>query len=445
MTSTSVQNALHLFDDDSDEEDVSSPPTPAPVSASASEVHLEFTSSSPTAQTAPHDDRAPYQPTLWTHLPPDFLGPMEFRASVDEFGGGRGYYAACDLPAGTLLLRERAYVLWPDVDDRSTLLLATVEQILLCEDADEIGTNMAPLHPVVLEDLPATLLDAARDEYTAPLTALLAKFNRTDDVDRWLQVVLGMQCNAFSSGVFLHTAMFNHDCNPNCVKFTPESAMSVSEVRAAKAIKKGEQLFISYLYPREQSRERRQKQLTRQFGFECVCPMCARGDAFSPPPPPPMEIDKSLDDVETDLGVLEELFADHPSNNAPQVLHAALEALSDLLELVPHDHVVMMRVHKLVADSCDRLLQRRNHVEEHAILFVRSCVELLELQKLFLDHDHIDLARTLNDISQGIRLLLSYNPQVLLEEFPEWATFRQASIVESKYTKEYKRIKKLYE
>ncbi|RHY95482.1 hypothetical protein DYB37_003457 [Aphanomyces astaci] len=446
MTSTSVQNALSLFDDDSDDEEVEA------TAAEINDVHLEFTTSVTSSTSIDHDESSQYQPTLWTHVPPDYLGPMEFRANEDEFGGGRGYYAARDIPAGTLLIRERAYVLWPDVDDRSALLLATVEQILQCDDADEIATNLAPLHPVVLEDLPATLLDAAHDEYTASLTALLARYGRDSDdnaiVRRWLQVVLGMQCNAFTSGVFLHTAMFNHDCNPNCVKFTPESALSVSEVRAAKAIKQGDQLFISYVYPREQSRERRQAQLVRQFGFTCRCPMCGRGDSFSAPPQSsetPQGADKTLDEIESDLGVLEDLFAEHASNNASQVLHAALEALSDLLEVVAHDHVVMMRVHKLVADSCDSLIKRQKNVQEHAILFVRSCVELLELQRLFLDHDHIDLARTLNDISQGIRLLLSYSPQVLLDEFPEWSTFRQASIVESQYTKEYKRIKALYE
>ncbi|CAK4133155.1 unnamed protein product [Aphanomyces euteiches] len=440
---TSIANALSLFDDDSDDEQEVSEPL------NSAEVHLEFTAPSTGGVSNDEDDRSRRnEPALWKHLPPDFLGPMEFRDNDAEFGGGRGYYAAHDIPAGTLLLRERAYVLWPDVDDRSTLLLATVEQILSQDDADEIGANMAPLHPVVFEDLPIDLLNAAREEYVEPLKRLLSRFQRTGDaaVNQWLQVILGMQCNAFSSGVFLHTAMFNHDCNPNCVKFTPETALSVSEVRAARAIRKGEQLFISYLYPREQSRERRQKQLLRQFGFQCVCPLCSRGDSFSPPPPvPESRPDKTLDEIESALGVLEDLFAEQPAKNASQVLHAALEALSDLLEIVPHDHIVMMRVHKLVADSCERLLQRQKNVEEYAILFVRSCVELLELQRLFLNNDHIDLARTLNDISQGIRLLLSYNPNTLLAEFPEWKSFREASLVESQYTKEYKRIKNLYE
>ncbi|OQS01104.1 hypothetical protein ACHHYP_01825 [Achlya hypogyna] len=437
--SATVQKAFGLFDDDSDDEYAEQ--------VAAEEVHLTFTVDPAAAAPAGDDAASAYAPSLWTHLAPDYMGPMEFRDNSFEFGGGRGYYAACDMPAGTLLLRERAYVQWPDVEDRDALLVATVDQILQCDDADDIASNMAPLHPVQLTDLPPPLLSAAKAQYTNALQSVLSNYKRSGEFDKWLQVVLGMQCNAFSSGVFLHTAMFNHDCNPNCVKFTPLTSLGVSEVRAARPIAKGEQLMISYLYPREQSRERRQAQLAKQFGFDCRCDLCGRGDVFSAAPPTAATSEVSLAEVEKTAGTLEELFADNPSANAATVLHAALETLSDALEVVAFDHIVLMRVHKLVADTCDSLLKRKTTVaiEDHAILFLRSSYELHELQKLFLHKDHIDLARTLNDISQGIRLLLSYNPDVLLAEFPEWPTFRDASLVESQYTKEYKRIKALYE
>ncbi|EQC36261.1 hypothetical protein SDRG_06366 [Saprolegnia diclina VS20] len=442
-SSDSVQKAFGLFDDDSSDDEYGEHEA---TTTTSTEVHLQFTPDPATA--APMVvTPSQYTPSLWAHMAPDFMGPMEFRDNSVEFGGGRGYYAACDIPAGTLLLRERAYVQWPDVDDRDALLVATVDQILRCDDADEIAANMAPLHPVRLTDLPSPLLSAAHAQYTNPLQSVLSNHKRSGEFDKWLQVILGMQCNAFTSGVFLHTAMFNHDCNPNCVKFTPLTSLGVSEVRAARFIPKGDQLMISYIYPREQSRGRRQAQLQKQFGFGCQCALCGRGDAFSAAPPTADTAETSLEDVEKAAATLEDLFADNPSVNAGTVLHAALETLSDALELVAHDHIVLMRIHKLVADTCDSLLKRKttSSIEDIAILFLRSSYELHELQKMFLDKDHIDLARTLNDISQGIRLLLSYNPNVLLAEFPEWPTFRDASLVESQYTKEYKRIKKLYE
>jgi hypothetical protein len=448
-TSDCVQKAFSLFDEESDEEikdDIQK--------VTSDVVHLYFSPPDP-KQTLSADDVVPptYRPTLWAHLPPDYMGPMDFRDNETEFGGGRGYYAACDIPAGTLLLRERAYIQWPNVNDRDTLLVSTVDQILQCSDADEIGSNMALLYPILIEDLPPSMIEAARDEYTAPLTAVLARHGHTDKstFERWLQVVVGMQCNAFKSGVFLHTALFNHDCNPNCVKFTPLSATDVSEVRAARAIQRGEQLMISYLHPREQSQERRRQQLTKQFGFTCQCTLCKSGDAKEQNGGTPLPLvssnTASLEDVETTIGTLEDTFAEHKAANASMVLHAALEALSDALDVVPHNHILLIRIHKLVADTCDSLLHRKSPVaiQDVALLFLRSCVELLDLQRTYLDKDHIDLARTFNDISQGIRLLLSYNPDALLAEFPEWQSFRQASLVESKYTNEYKRIKKLYE
>ncbi|OQS06741.1 hypothetical protein THRCLA_01237 [Thraustotheca clavata] len=432
-----VQKAFSLFDNDSSDEE---------QAVSMQEVHLEFTVDAPINAKTQETTNIMYEPSLWQTLPPDYFGPMEYRDQSFEYGGGRGYYAAKDIPAGSLLLRERAYVEWPDVDDRNKLLVATIDQILRCDDADEIASNMAPLYPMHLSDLPAPLLSAAKAQYTNALQAVLTQYKRSNEFDKWLQVVMGMQCNAFSSGVFLHTAMFNHDCNPNCIKFTPVASHGISEVRAAQFIPKGTQLMISYLYPREQSRSSRQLQLEKQFGFTCNCSLCQRGDSFSPYPSPTLSSSVSLDDIEKAIATLEELFNDNPTVNAATVLHAALESLSDALEIIPHDHLVLMRIHKLVADTCDSLLKRKKSsstIQDYAILFLRSSYELHELQKMFLDKDHLDLARTLNDISQGIRLLLSYSPSILLAEFPEWPTFRAASRIESEYTNEYKRIKAL--
>ncbi|KUF89454.1 hypothetical protein AM588_10002435 [Phytophthora nicotianae] len=253
-------------------------------------------------------------------------------------------------------------------------------------------------------------------------------------------------------GVFLYNAMFNHDCNPNCVKFTPEGAGpegGVSEVRVARPIAKGEQLTISYLYPREQSRENRQKNLWEQFGFKCCCELCKRGDSVLHPLPSATEDNDGtkpgMPDLEKVLVGAEEIIKTNPES-AADALSVALETLSDALEIVAHDHLVFMRIHKLVADSCDLLLRgKTERVCEYSILFLRSSYELLELQRTYLNPDHIDLARTLNDVSQGIQLLLSYDPEVLLTEFPEWKNFRQASVVENQYRQEYRRLKRMYE
>ncbi|CAI5729796.1 unnamed protein product [Peronospora destructor] len=417
--SVSLQAAFGLFDDDSSDNEAS------------------------TSFVTPHESG------------PLVVGPIALITSFNGIGGSRGYVAVKDLKPGTKVLVEHVYVPWPrhvDTSDISEFFLATMESILSRPDYAHIMEHLGHLYPEKISDLPEELLATGRQKYGPQVNELCEIFSELAlSHDQLLQNVLAMQCNAFESGVFLYNAMFNHDCNPNCVKFTPEDAgpeSGVSEVRVARFIAKGEQLTISYLYPREQSRENRLKNLWEQFGFVCKCQLCKRGDSVMPLPPNAAENNDgtkpSMQDLEKRLVGAEETIKTH-TKTAAAALSVALKTLSDALEIAAHDHLVFMRIHKLVADSCDLLLRAKTErVCECSILFLRSSYELLELQRMYLNPDHIDLARTLNDVSQGIQLLLSYDPKVLLTEFPEWKDFRQASVVESQYCQEYRRLKRLY-
>ncbi|KAF1317720.1 putative set-domain transcriptional regulator protein, zn-binding site, partial [Globisporangium splendens] len=451
--SESVQAAFGLFDDDSsdDEQQVGTTtetlsilPLPAPVATTPQDAA--------TADEQEQDVPSLYAP--WDDVKPLAVGPIELVTNCRGIGGHRGYIATRDLEPGTQVLVEQVYVPWPDDVEQSdpSFFIATLETILSREDYKDIMQHLGHLHPQQLNELPDELLAAGREKYGELLTQLRRDFQHLElSEDALLQNVFAMQCNAFDSGVFLYNAMFNHDCNPNCVKFTPEStANGISEVRVAKKILKGEALTISYLYPREQSRENRQQNLREQFGFVCICELCRRGDSVLPPPQPSNDTEDGgarveMKELEKILGAAEELLKDRA--NVAQVLQIALETLSDALEIVAHDHIVFIRIHKLVADSCDLLLRAKPNqdIREYAILFLRSSYELLELQRAYLNENHMDLARTLNDVSQGIQLLLSYDPNALLEEFSEWKDFRQASFVENQYRQDYRRIKRLYE
>ncbi|KAF4047163.1 SET domain-containing protein [Phytophthora infestans] len=452
--SASVQAAFGLFDDDSSDEETAPPlvkphevvhivpkaAVPSPAAKEEKKFRAEAT-------------RSLYKP--WDDVKPLAVGPIDLVTSFNGVGGSRGYVATRDLKPGTQVLVEQVYVPWPrDVETSDPeFFLATMESVLSRSDYSNIMEHLGHLYPEKLSELPEELLAAGREKYGPQVDELCRNFTELAlPPDQVLQNVFAMQCNAFDSGVFLYNAMFNHDCNPNCVKFTPEDAGpegGVSEVRVARPITKGEQLTISYLYPREQSRGNRQKNLSEQFGFECCCELCKRGDSVLSPPPNAVEdsddTKPGMPDLEKVLVGAEEVIKTNPES-AADALSVALETLSDALEIVAHDHLVFMRIHKLVADSCDLLLRgKTERVCEYSILFLRSSYELLELQRTYLNPDHIDLARTLNDVSQGIQLLLSYDPKVLLTEFPEWKDFRQASVVENQYRQEYRRLKRMYE
>ncbi|KAE9045665.1 hypothetical protein PR003_g77 [Phytophthora rubi] len=452
--SATVQAAFGLFDDDSSDEE-----TAVPVVQPHEVVHIVSPSAAPssaakeTQEDTTQVTRSLYAP--WDDVKPLAVGPIDLMTSFNGVGGSRGYVATRDLQPGTQVLVEQVYVPWPsDVDTADPeFFLATMESVLSRPDYADIMDHLGHLYPEKLSELPEQLLAAGREKYGPQVDELCKNFSELALVhDQVLQNVLAMQCNAFDSGVFLYNAMFNHDCNPNCVKFVPEDAGvegGVSEVRVARPIAKGEQLTISYLCPREQSRENRQKNLWEQFGFECSCELCKRGDSVLPPPASATNDDDGtkpgMQDLEKVLVGAEEIIKTNPES-AAAALSVALETLSDALEIVAHDHLVFMRIHKLVADSCDLLLRAKTErVCEYSILFLRSSYELLELQRTYLNPDHIDLARTLNDVSQGIQLLLSYDPKVLLTEFPEWKDFRQASVVENEYRQQYRRLKRMYE
>ncbi|CEG49515.1 Predicted histone tail methylase containing SET domain [Plasmopara halstedii] len=452
MLSSSVQAAFELFDDDSSEDETSTPSVkPHEILPTISVAATPLSMVKEMQAITTENTRILSKP--WDDVQALVVGPIDLVMNVNGVGGSRGYVAMEDLKPGTLVLVEQVYLPWPsDLDNADPdFFLATMESVLSQPDYATIMNHLSHLYPEKLNELPEELLAAGKLKYGVQVDELCRNFSELAlSHEQMLQNIFAMQCNAFDSGVFLLNAMFNHDCNPNCVKFTPENAGSeagLSEVRVVQSINKGEQLTISYLYPREQCREKRQEHLWKQFGFKCCCELCRRGDSVLPVPS--LGTDKALKPSVVDLEIIlvnaEDILRRKPGE-AADALSVALETLSDALEIVSHDHIIYMRIHKLVADSCDLLLRMETgRVCEYSILFLRSSYELLELQRAYLKSDHIDLARTLNDVSQGIQLLLSYDPKVLFIEFPEWRDFRQASIVENQYRQEYRRLKQMYE
>ena len=66
-------------------------------------------------------------------------------------------------------------------------------------------------------------------------------------------------------------AKANHSCEPNCVVVCDGASL---HFRTIKSIKKGEEIFISYIDP-SQPFNRRQHELQDKFYFQCKCTKCA--------------------------------------------------------------------------------------------------------------------------------------------------------------------------
>jgi len=73
--------------------------------------------------------------------------------------------------------------------------------------------------------------------------------------------------------MYPETAKMNHDCRPNAM-YSYNSKTLVHSTRASRTIRAGEEITIPYNNIL-QSRERRQNELARFWGFTCGCALCS--------------------------------------------------------------------------------------------------------------------------------------------------------------------------
>lgn len=220
--------------------------------------------------------------------PPLALGPS-------PLGGGRGVFLTAPVPVGTVLLRDTPILSLPpeSVAEEETLHVALARHAVTSPHHRDVATRIAcALHPIRLADLDP---DAQRhawarlgdDVDSIVATMKLPKAPREgeevgeDDIsvderetdeererarEAVLLMILRMQFNAFSSGVYLRQAMINHCCTPNCAKFrrVDGSGRVWSEIVTVRDLPSGEEVTISYLDPIEQSWAAREKTFTAQ-------------------------------------------------------------------------------------------------------------------------------------------------------------------------------------
>jgi hypothetical protein len=310
-----------------------------------------------------------------------------------------------------------------------------------------------------------------------------------------------MRYNGFDSGLYLHFSIFNHDEDPNCIKFRPSSEGAqqrhYSEARTTRYVKKGEALTLHYLEnPREVSHATRRKILWDQHRFDIgdgeafkkflrlTEDSDARKDAVyqselvhgSFPEsdktgakeksdgdlPAACNIENSLDDLEDMVVELQAILQSKPDEGKSMTSTtferaAALELTAwELItaskaSLGNNHHILLSRCRRLHLDSVEILLEHCSSIldnkasTELMARFLPSAWELLESQKLRLGNDHTDVARTSNDISMGIQALLSHSPKRLLSlELEGMRSLDQCSRMEYSFRKEKERIEKLF-
>eukprot|EP01133_Synstelium_polycarpum_P011507 gene11507-13425_t len=72
----------------------------------------------------------------------------------------------------------------------------------------------------------------------------------------------------------LHLAFMNHSCSPNVFIASPIVNDKQIRIVSKRPIKKGEELFISYITGQNIDTDKRNEQLHEAYGFQCKCRLC---------------------------------------------------------------------------------------------------------------------------------------------------------------------------
>jgi len=84
------------------------------------------------------------------------------------------------------------------------------------------------------------------------------------------RLAMGRNVDLLGRGLYLHAAMFNHSCSPNC---SVSAGASTLEVVVDEMVHAGQELCISYI-DLQQPVSARQKALSRHYHFVCECERC---------------------------------------------------------------------------------------------------------------------------------------------------------------------------
>lgn len=449
----------------------------------------------------------------WPNRPPLYLGPMAAVCET-EMGGGRGYVATRGLPPGTLLLVEKPIFYWPKEQIGRELSNLSILHIARHSDAEQITHDIEQLHPTMnavdtylgtcttdggaassnndqeqaqsrnVEQIDNMMKEMKTKHQGDALLQQILDLYRQKNIlrsdgrqlmeDDIFRMLLTLRYNGFGSGAYLNFAIFNHEENPNCIKFAPEDqARPTSEIRTTRAVKKGEALTLSYLDPREVSHATRRQHLWDQHRFDIgesvdaslrqfevvagELPNSSRDQRIDDTT---YRVEKVISEFEEQLGEIRNAFsiggyAPDQVERAKAMEVATVELVAAAIkQLNSPKHILLIRCYRLHLDAAESVLSATaiGHVDlstkqRSGLLcrFVQSARKLLDLQQPYLGDSHVDLGRTYQDLAQGINALLSHAPKDLFAlDLEGMKKFAECSKEEAKCDKGYKAIRNLY-
>ena len=373
---------------------------------------------------------------------------------MPAIGGCRGVFAKTKLLAGCLISAEKPFIGWSkntdfgDVDDLARIIL----QILKSERCLEPSRL---LHPCTIQECDAIESSDIRtmfDVYDGnDLNTLAAAAEAS--IEEVIRVALALQHNGFHSGLYEKQSLLNHSCDPNCLKLTPSTSHSTSEIWTIRDVAEGEELTICYYSPMESATATVRSYLNINHRFWCNCTKCSKlgFTAVVTTIDDLASLDKEISDklqaeveFEQKLMQLEqEQQLQANTRCSSSALHSTYHDIKQLLlsafvSATSQSHLLspslFARARKIELAAIVDIIQACEHSNNNsnnqsqltadiAVAYLRCSIELYQQQALYLQPSHPDLGAALQDICEGIQSLKQHFPATLAAFDPElWGT-----------------------
>ena len=301
-----------------------------------------------------------------------------------ERGGGRGFVAIADIYPGTLLLAERMYIpaslqrapqppSQAQLSDRRVVRL--LRNIFFTEEGEGGDTgrqqrtvsqalkNLSSLHPHTFVDIETDHAEKIKQEYQKDIGVLLNSeeegipkelLHRYQiDGERLVLLLCKLHFNAFPSGVYLHFAMINHSCRPNCIKIAADKDNDYSSLKAMELIPKGTELTIAYISELELRTRTRQDRLHKQFRFHCSCTLCTDPFLLSVLEPAGMHTEKESNEY----AIIVSLCEEKKTYKTMKQLDYLVQGRDSYLMRTKETDILVARMNRLLCRACESILR----------------------------------------------------------------------------------------
>ena len=219
---------------------------------------------------------------VWDSVDLEYLGPIKVEENVEMVGGGRRIVASIPLGVGEVLLVEKPFVLWraarilpvPCENIPASFAVETLWgyfcSILESNELCKVLHELKLLFPVELHHVSQKTRDFILRIFEPSIRSVIQQYDL--EFDEAFRLLLAIHFNAFSSGLYLHSAMINHSCAPNAVRFFNGRTSTVYSI---SNIAIGQEITLTYLFDAlEMTQAKKDKMLEHQFDMRCLCNIC---------------------------------------------------------------------------------------------------------------------------------------------------------------------------